>query len=63
METPKLYWIYDEDRNRITKTPVLAQAHAYARSASRRTGNPYACDNGIGNKSWYVKGQFVCNMH
>ena len=63
METMKIYWIYDENRKRITKTPIAEQAAGYARRAAKRTGKLFACDNDFGNKSWYGPNGFICNNH
>lgn len=57
----KVFWIYDENRRRVSKTPILEQAIGYCKLAAKRTGKLFACDNEIGNKSWYGPTGFICN--
>jgi len=59
----EVYWIYNENRVRITKTPIKAQAVGYCRAVAKRTGKLFACDNDLSNKSWYGPNGFICNQH
>lgn len=58
----KIYNVYDRNRKIIHQVPIKEQAQTIAYNMAKRSGEIFCADNDMGNKTWYGKGGFICNM-